>query len=49
LLRKSGNESTAVRYLGMLHGFVSFYREGKAGRDVIAQVAGVLRDKLTTV
>nr|WP_308417957.1 alpha/beta hydrolase [Metallosphaera hakonensis] len=40
MLREAGNESVLVRYMGMIHGFVSFYQWVRAGRDAISQVAG---------
>jgi len=46
LLRKNGNISTCTRYKGMIHGFLSFYRYVDAGKDAMAQIAGVLRYKL---
>jgi acetyl esterase len=46
LLRKNGNISSCVRYNGMIHGFLSFYRYIDAGKDAIAQVAGILRYRL---
>ncbi|BCU68019.1 alpha/beta hydrolase [Sulfolobales archaeon HS-7] len=46
MMREAGNESVLVRYMGMIHGFVSFYQLVRAGRDAISQVAGYVRAKM---
>ncbi|MCS7130786.1 MAG: alpha/beta hydrolase fold domain-containing protein [Archaeoglobaceae archaeon] len=43
LMRKMGSEAVTVRYNGMLHGFLNFYPIVRAGKELIAQIAGVLR------
>ena len=41
-LRTAGVDAVAIRYLGMVHGFVRYYRVLGAGRDAISHVAGYL-------
>lgn len=46
LLRVNGNESTLVRYNGVIHGFVTLYKYIPEGKVAIEQIAGFLRSRM---
>ncbi|MEM2086684.1 MAG: alpha/beta hydrolase [Archaeoglobaceae archaeon] len=43
LMRKMGSDAVVVRYNGMIHGFLNFYPLLRAGRELIAQIAGKIK------
>ncbi|ARM75254.1 alpha/beta hydrolase [Acidianus manzaensis] len=46
LLKINGNQSTSVRYNGVIHGFISFHKYLDEGRTAIEQIAGYLKNRL---
>ncbi|AWR96762.1 alpha/beta hydrolase fold domain-containing protein [Acidianus sulfidivorans JP7] len=43
LLKINGNQSTSIRYNGVIHGFVSFHEYLDEGRAAIEQISGYLK------